>query len=693
MKNNLLRNAMEKARRNSRPLPEKKEEEKIIVQNKITLNQKYPDGKIPDEDLLLVRHKKIINEKVKKMDLQIQLNTRFHYFIDDAEKKQIVKFDDPENKYSCMIYTYIEEPIFSTGYIFDSLYDMFSSDHVEGHDLIMYYIYYDSVAKKYGMKCTKVLNSDEFGSKHFNLMEACPPNHYFVSAGEIKVINNTNIVLFNLMSGTFSRLTIDNLAYAFQLDEYDGEYNQIFSDIDKVLPDDFVEYSTIFSDVEDTIPNKYKILKKNFTKFYDVKEFEQYTMEHLKNLNPYYRFVFVDETLVLDIEQPFVNYKLNIENNVSPYYILVDEEYGKYMQFIFNFATSILFVFRHLDKMHAYEAEINCRVSEYDESKTAQTSVGITMEEIQNTNNVSKSDSRRRMIIFPQINDLNIAKSIFKKYRMSDFNSNPTVDVEPPQTKLFDILEIENKSYIIERYGIKSHVLHIDNVTFMGNSLVYNGRMNEKRVVVKFLPSYYKFMDNYINIQNARIRFPISFADEEFYGTEIYNFILPGTAFECSVIPYLGESVEKLDFVRRPALYEKFKVQYIKAFIKHGIGIISRYGNEIIIKYKDVKPENVTIDENEDFHLIDRDDRGHSFWYGPGTDNIKSVLFSIAALFYWFKTNIVPYDNTDIAKIKWANDIQDTEIKEMLRRISDFDITSIDKKKLGISIKHIYHHK
>ena len=655
---------------------------------KKTLSQKYPDGKIPDETLLLFRHEAIVS-KVKKKHIQLQLSTRFHYFIDESEKNKIVKFDDPENKYNCMIYTYIEEPIFNNNFIFDSLYDMFSSSTVTQDDLIMFYIYYDYVKKKYGMKCTKVLNKDEFGSKHFNLMEACPPNHYFVSAGEMKRLNNNALVSFNLMSGTFTKLTLDVLEFMFQLGEYKNEEEfRMLAGYDEMSYSEFLYYwerqPDGFADVKDTDYNKYKILIENYRKFFDDNEFGNYTRKHLQELNPFYYFCGDDEPFTLNIKTPFSNYRLNIQNDVSPYYILVSDEYVDYMEVLFELVCTILFVFKHLDNMELTYEDVNCIVSPIENQ--VQTRAGITMQQIENTNNVPNMSPERGGVsvrVYPQLHDLNTVKSIFKKYRMSNFSSNPTVDKEPRQTKLFDILGIENKSYNIY-YDRKTIVLNIENITYMGNSIVYMGRIQNKKVIVKFVSCYKKFASRFIAIQNAGFSLPKIRDEVYFYESEVYRFILPGTAFVCTVIPYFGESVEKLPYEKRTALYGKFKRQYVEQFIRYGFrGVFTYSGIKYKIAYRDVKPENVTIDDNEDFNLIDIDAHSYSLWYGPGTDNVKSVLFSIAALFYWFKHNKYPFrdGDSDEVKIQWANRLEDSEIKEMLTRIYKFNsnITSTEQ--------------
>lgn len=607
---------------------------------------------------------------------EILLRTKFHEFVDDKEKDSFVKFTKNADTYTGIMYTYIQEPIFETKFIFNSLYDLFKHDsEIDNTDVIMYYIFYDTNEDKYGFRCTKVLNNDEYGSKHYDLYKSSPENHYYVTAGEMKLTENGEIE-FNPISGTFT----------------DQSKRKMYSVSYEFIHDTVANWNTVENKSREQIIQTYIY---EFVEPLYKKEFQEECMNIVNN--HFYVFKYnespISKEVLFNNPKPFINYKLNITNNISPYYILVNDENHKYLMTLFEFGTSILLVFYSLKKMNPHIVKVNCALTDIS-NQVVKTNERITKNMIANASNTPEINDTLSMYngvdlkVIPQFRDKKIAEKIFKHLQVNNYKHKQSITTDPPELHAIDVLDLEGKTYLLQTYDdniqkIIEKKLVFESILYMANSIVYEGNMDGKKVIIKFLSIYYNIMHEFNNNTSSYL-VPDggTFVEQsDFYEETVFEFVLPNTAFWGTIVPHRGTAVDLLELKDRIPLYKEFKWQYIARFIKHGIRLNPHSKSEKIkILYRDVKPENVTMDENGKFHLIDRDQFSQSEWFGPGKNVAYSVLFSIAALFYWFKTDIRPFEGRSLDqrfKLEWAQNLQDQEISRIIDNLNNVDLNQV----------------
>lgn len=557
-----------------------------------------------------------------------------HDFLDDEDKVDVVgDIENCDGVYYCFIRDPNKKEINNV-----SIGDV---PEIEIGDVVMWLMFIspqDEVKVGYA----KVVNGLELGAKHATIAqyiyEKWGDGCVFVASGEIKKINSIRYK-FNYQSGTFMLPRKQVETYEFQ--EFDDEEQER-------LNKEYVKFSISLT---------------NDTAF---------VKSELQRLNPFLLFEFHDVPFKVMRKMPFGALKGQL-NDPNDYPHILPSNVSKMCLNHFEFASSVLSDFKNLDEVVGTCVNVN----RYATLTSVSTS-GITKKDMDNyvkrtkNNDTMKRISNKKFsVIYPQGNDLEIAKSIYDELGVVKYGQQ--VGGRPCSAR-DDILNLTGKEFDIWYKNIPKRLVVGEHLA-TSNNIIYRGVFGGKDIVLKIATAF--VVNGYRGVSGLG-NYEISL-----YGKEIETFVIPGVYAVAAVLPYLGVTIDKLSLEFRKENYKKFRRDYFSKFKKTTYtGKKSKYGDDKNY-YNDMKPENTTWDGNE-FHLIDPDTSAYTDrWYGPSTlGKLERQLFGILILYYWFKTGEIVFkdDDSDEAKIKWVKELPSgSKMKELCSVLFSTELSLKDK--------------
>lgn len=566
-----------------------------------------------------------------------------HVFVDDAEKKYYL--GDSGIKTDKVYYMFKNDPPVP----FSLMNDKIPCGVNEG-SIYMYILYHNTRTSKTGIVCASVENDLEFGSKHISMvnyinksMSDQVDDMVFVAAGEMKKCSTW--WEFNFFSGTFSQPRIE------KVNSLEGEL------------EDWDLLEEKYTDMKASL-NDWDFIKSLLSEIHASESFE-FSSRGFENNN---RRPLVD---VLKFLKHKKHYPYIIPGNETNHNAFVK-------------AVAVVGTFTNLREMKKTLVKATTWATE--ESPTYNTT-SISMREVdENTGvqNTSNHGFSGNVYVLPYKSDFKRALAVLRQINAKKLEYGRNLSLEPVK-EYIDIFQLSGKTYnlSLKMPSVSGKepfrgTLTVGKFLASSNDEVYFGELDDKPVVLK-VASLYPFTGshnrNYVNV----------FANERFYGTDIYTFVVPGTGALGTIYPYLGRTVSDIAPNERRTLYETFK----KWLLQKYISMLKKgpFSNVLNTSYNDYKPENITVDDGGDFHLIDYDESSYTpMWYGPTPDKtFVNQMFAVLMIIYWFKMDEKPFgaSTTGAEKIKWVNThLVDKELKVLFDILMDDDLSVTQKLEL-----------
>jgi hypothetical protein len=570
-----------------------------------------------------------------------------HTFVDDAERKYYM--GDSGIITDEVHYMFRNDPP-----IYDELIKEKIPSHVEDGAIFMYIIYHNKRTEKTGVVCANVDNELEFGSKHISLVnyiaKTMPDDIsdiVFVTAGEL--LKRQDFWEFNFFSGTFiePRMTgIDSIA--------DG-----------------------FEDFEIT-KDEYTAMKMSLSDWVFIKRL-------FSGLHSSERFEFSSTAFERADRRPLMNLLKVVGPKYHPYVIPGNETNIN----AFEKAVAVVGTFANLSEMNKTMVQVSTWATE--EVKTVTTAISINDVD----NNMGATHSTRntflgRVIVMPYKSDFKRALAVLKQINAKKLEYGMNLNREFTKGYI-DLFKLSGKTYkLSHKLPNKRNAvpfiatLTIDKFLASSNEEVYKGKMTqngtEKEVVLK-VKSLYPFTKS----NSSTFNVSRTSADERFYGTDIYNFVIPGVAAIGTIYPYLGRTVSDITMKERLPLYNVFKTWLLEKYMSM---LVKSWGStDVSTKYNDYKPANITLDYSGEFHLIDYDERAYTpMFYGPTADRtFVNQMFGVLLVLYWFNTDETPFKYVTLgtSKIEWVEKILlDKELSTLFNIILNDDLSETQKIEL-----------
>jgi hypothetical protein len=515
----------------------------------------------------------------------------------------------------------------------------------------MYVIYYNKHTSKPGIVCASIENGLEFGSKHVSLvnyinktMSRDIDDLVFVTAGEL--LHHWGWWEFNFFSGTFS---VPRLA------AFDS------------IKDSFEDF--------DLSEHEYLAMKSTMTDWTIVKRL-------LSNLHPSESFEFSSSGFeikkkrslmgILEFVGPSKNYPYVVPGNEANHNA-------------FKKAVAIVGTFVNLREMSV----VTVRTTSWATEAVVTTSVGYSDRTISVNDVDENAGPRPQMVggmfvgnvrVLPYKSDLKRALVVLREINAKKLEYGRNLRLEPLKSYV-DIFKLSGKKYNLSvKYPTDVAKLFRGTLTVgkflsSSNDEVYMGELDEKLVVVK-VTSLYPFNEN------KRIPYPTT--EERFYGSDIYSFVIPGIGAVATIYPYLGRTVYDIPLNERVSLFVTFKSWILDKYVSM---LTEHFSGAVFTKYNDYKPENITLDKDGNFHLIDYDEWAYTpRFYGPTPDrSFVNQMFGVLLILQWFKTDDIPFNAGTPGgdKIKWAMGMfVDSELRGLFDILLDDGISVTEKIEL-----------
>jgi hypothetical protein len=481
-----------------------------------------------------------------------------------------------------------------------------------------------------------VKNSLELGSKHGTLAKYAVAKYgkdlLFISAGELRKIKDLTWQ-FNCYSGTFMEGRVAELK---DLGESGEVESAVLDRMAKTLGD-------------------YNFIKAN-----------------LSRLNPFNTFIFYNVPYPTE-KFPFKSIVGQIGDKEDyPYIIPYD---GKTVCTHFQIATATISDFLNIGSINKELVRVNA----YAESTMVETGA-IAKEEIQNykyprptsqRSNLKAIDPRQPVFVtvYPHQFDFKNASKVLRDLGVAKYKEKR--DWADATATTPDYFDIEGETWDLWFAGMQSRV-KVGSHLATSNNVVYRATLGAKPVILKIAPLY-PF--------NKTTLSDMGRSDAKLYGIPVAKFVVPKRGAVAIIIPDLGSPIYTIPLDTRQSMYDKFKRQVFEKYMKTVSESLRTYRSY----YNDIKPENITVDEGGDFHLIDPDTTSYTpEWYGPESQvgTVDGQLFGLLLVFYWFKTGERPFkqDPSDEAKSKWVRALpRDSRLRTMFHAMVDPGLTTGDR--------------
>ena len=568
---------------------------------------------------------------VKKEEELYEINT-IHlkpFLYEIKNRREFNKLFSPKSfnkKKSTFIYIFKDDIKYIKNDVYDSLEYKFMNKGVA----MNYLIYFDG--KKYIFKCVEITNQQEIGSNHKLLFEDY--NHRmstYITSG--KMMFDGQKWLFDTVSPFNTNRESITIAY----DDDDDDKNAL---LNKKITDTFTNI--------------------------------QFFIRIFKNKNPMREFQYIDK---VKLEFKFIDIfnRIKTENDL-PYISFADKKYTN----LISRSISVLNVFKYLKSHPPIYVMVNAYAKLLFKFNDSKVDTKIDMSKVDQFVYPQKSKwwnakGLNRLDIIPTKTDFSNARRVLQILKTTKFRL--AMDALIPKIGKIDYYDILKRSYLIE-YNQTTYEVRIDQLLGSSNADVYLGTIksknNEEQKVVIKVNSFY---DHEWNTYTYNTKL-----EQKHYKRDIISFILPNHSAYAHILPYLGKTITSIPLSTRKTHYKKFKEQYLAAFRK----TITRspfLGTKSY--YNDIKPENTTVDDDQNFHLIDPDRKAYTEgFYGDGKNqSFTDQLIGVIMLLFWFKTDKRPFNNPEINKYKWLKEYAyNDDIKQMIDIIFDQNITSVYEK-------------
>lgn len=532
----------------------------------------------------------------------------YHKFVDKYEK---IRYGSNENE---LMYFFTELPKLKRSVVSDDL----NSLGALPEDVVLFLIYYHD--GKTHFLCSIIENDLEIGSKHATMASNIPhpTKSVFVSAGEMRQLDYGQWE-FNFFSGTF---IVPRLEITFEDSTFKPE-----------------EIADLKASIRDY----------------------QFVASLLKQHHPYFEFNFAQR------EFPKRKFPLDticnvVVNDHLPY---IYPYTPKYSMKIRNWLM-VLSAFRVLTRNKVINESITVQVNA-EAVEVATTIVDTTakwsMKHVDANIQVEEPSARlkgmpvmRQINMFPSRDELKHVMNEIRSLGVKRLEYDRTYNFGIPLSENADTFGIVGKTFQV-RLGKEKMTIHIEKLLGESNSSVYLVRESGKKLCLKvdsYYPQLFRIMHKkqgfaYQSTTNIEIL-------REFYEQKyLWTFKIPSRLAVGYLIPYLGVPLDKVELSVRKPLYNKFVMQYLTKFRS-----MLHYTRQRVLRshYNDIKPENCTMDDDQNFHLIDLDQNSYtpSFYGDTRVFNLPNQLFGIAVLCYWFMTDERPFtgNETFAEKGKWA---------------------------------------
>jgi hypothetical protein len=569
-----------------------------------------------------------------------------HTFVDDAERKYYL--GDSGIITDKVNYMFRNEPPFYYELIKEKI-----PSHAEDGIIFMYLIYHNKRTAKTGIVCANVDNALEFGSKHISLvnyigktMPSDISDIVFVTAGEL--IKRPLFWEFNFFSGTFTAPRI-------------AAIDSIESDLEdwKLTKEEHTDMKMSMSD--------WVFVKRLLSRFHSSEPFE-FSSKAFENTNA----------------RPLMDLLKAVGSSKYHPYVIPGNETNINA---FEKAVAVVGTFTNLGEMNKTIVKVSTWATEESGIATTALNMNDIDKNIGPTHNSGKT-FMGNVNVLPYKSDFKRALAVLKQINAKKLEYGMNLNREPVK-EYIDLFQLSGKTYNLSRKLplLPNTVpfvatLTIDKFLASSNEEVYKGKMTqngtEKEVVLK-VKSLYPFTKS-----NSQRLAGLN-KDERFYGTAIYNFVIPGVAAVGTIYPYLGITVSDITMKERLPFYNVFKTWMLKKYMS--MLYHDRFDNTRITAYNDYKPANITLDYSGEFHLIDYDERAYTpMFYGP-TDakTFVNQMFGVLLVLYWFKTGDIPFkvNASGTFKIEWVEKILlDEELSILFNILLNDDLSDIKKIKL-----------
>ena len=578
-------------------------------------------------------------QRLKNAPHSVELRVHYHEFVNPKERQE-----------------YLSEEINANGLFFiwrgtpklqppPKIYDRFPKS---GTGVWMYLIYFDKVDKMVKMKCARVENNLELGSKHMTLsfdIDRTSDEVEFAAAGEARFTGNFTWE-FNHFSGTYTTPRIEI------------RHNEGFRD-----PDD----SERFLSWNNKSQRELETLLKSIDDYTLTKVF-------LKVTNPTCMFVFSSEEFQKE-QFPLTELLRALKRPEDmPYCVPATGMYD----ILLETAVSTIHAFKNLRLLTPKRVSVNANATNDIETSISMADVDNGYRTIRKMSRPGPKSVPGSSTLVPSRRDLKLATRMLSKlgakrigYSGVKFENMPAIDKLDYFELTGSVLQIDESYY--EKQFSETHTLKLERFLASSNQTVYLGTMDNQKVVLK-ITSCYPW-----HVRTKGIGGNTFKDDEAFYGTKTLQFVLPDISAVGNVLPYLGVTIKELPLHLRKPKFKQFKRQYLKQLWKT---INTRRDT---FAYRDVKPANTTMDESGNFHLIDLDKNAFTpQYYGPGEDNtFYNVMFGVLLVFNWFLTDKNPFQNGNTSpgrKLQWvADEIEVPEVQKMFDILNGTTMDNEDK--------------
>lgn len=462
----------------------------------------------------------------------------------------------------------------------------------------------------------KIVNSIELGSKHLTIAKKINKdfnNVTFISAGEIEY-KGDDLYEYNFNSGSFIAGRLEQF-HRFNVDPSDNNTNYKITNSETLVGDIFRELNPGFNFVYTKTPFVEKIKYR----------FQDLLLESMD----FYEYAFIHPDMT------YGSFKLCYD------IIRTSDEYYKNKDYDFSVWTD-----RHRT------ITLNARM---DDDPSVNDNLEIYLEP--HMNDIVKAYKNLRYAGFTQFGlegqaFIDESAEHFTKKRPEtdkkayDFNRVPFYFWIKPS---LSIEFVDEKS--------RRHNLTFTRLLGKSNSEIFHAVLDNKKKCVAKILSVYPFAESHIFLAKEG---KLGLREREFYvdaASDIYSFHVIGSGFFVLTLPYLGKSITHLPIFERLKLYNKFKQDFAKQFIK----TIKIDNGSFSLAYTDVKPDNICYDGKK-FNLIDPDSIVVTRqWYGTtifSMPTLRDLMFAVYSTHYWFITGFDFKGMSNVQKYNWVESLE-----------------------------------